>query len=312
MKEDALERIQRYLEKEMPPEEIKAFETELKTNDELAQELALHKEMEDLLTDSPENDLCKNLQLLNSQVKDNKDNPNRLTKYLLWLIPVLLIAGWWFFNPTSTNDQPQVETTTPSPESNFRSAPSKSKIEEENIPEKNQAQEEPENQTPIKTEPSQDVKPKTKNKGKQEPVKKPRPIAANFDTNPSLEFFIGNNVRDNEFEIEVQKKQNNINLQSESEAITFQFNALIKSTTNLQEKNFKLHLFSNDPAAFENFAPLLTNDLTVNPTSDNTYKIDFQKEITLAPGLYYYVLEDLSAEKIHFVEKFEVVVDGRR
>ena len=308
MKEDALEKIQRYLDKAMNAEEAKAFEADLKADDDLNQELALHKEMTALLADSPENDLRKNLQLLNSQVKDEKENPNHLTKYLLWLIPVLLIAGWWFFKPDKSGDQAKVEKTAPAPENNFRSAPSEPSVDKKETPEQNQIQEEPENRTPVEREPKQNKKAKTKNKREQEPIKKSRPIAANFDTNPSLEFFIGNNVRDNDFEIQVQTKQRDINLQSDNETVPFQFSALMKSTANLMEKDFKLHLFSNDPAAFENFQPLSTNDLSLSQTSDNNFRLDFQKSMSLSPGLYYYVLEDFSAEKIHFVEKFKVTI----
>ena len=81
---------------------------------------------------------------------------------------------------------------------------------------------------------------------------------------------------------------------------------LLHSREDISQQDFKLHLFSNDRQAFDDFSPMNTSDLTITPIEGDIYEIDFARSYDLEPGLYYYIIEDLSQEKIHLVEKYEV------
>jgi hypothetical protein len=81
---------------------------------------------------------------------------------------------------------------------------------------------------------------------------------------------------------------------------------LLKSSQKLKDKNFKLHIFSNDKKEFADFNPSFSFDISLENTEADSYQINFQKKLTLKPGLYYYLLEDFDIEKIYFTEKFNV------
>lgn len=276
---------------------MKDFEQELKGDDELQEEMALHQDMEELLSDSPENALRKNLNLLSGEVKE--DRPNSSRWYLLALIPVVLAIGWWLWpgSPETTTNQ----LTPPAIEQETNQEPA---VEQNTIPDtnKDEVDDTPESERKFTPPPA------TPNPGrrKRKTPEAPRAIAANFTPNPSLEFLIENNLRDNEVKIELEEKQVNVQLESADEATAFNILVQLQTQGDLSQQDFKLHLFSNDRQAFEDFSPLSTIDLGIKPKGENSYEIAVNQSYSLTPGLYYYVLEDFAEEKIYLVEKFEV------
>lgn len=309
LSEDTHIKIQRYLDQEMEEQERVAFEKAIKNDKELAGEVALHQDMETFLADTPENNLRKSLQILNEQVdKDDRPSGNWL-KNLFWLIPVVLIGAWWVLTPGQSMDDTRKapdHTTEQSPTTpQKKTTPETETTEQVQPPPEETTEEDP---VPVTPEKSDQEEATEEVEQDAEPLDPPPPIAANFDPNPSLEFLIENNVRDAEFELEVENAPGDISLPSLAEPFNFQFGAVITSEENLLDQDFKLYLFSNDRADFQNFRPLSTNDLTLNKTADDTFRIDFQKNMTLSPGLYYYMLEDFAEEQIYFVQKFRVTV----
>lgn len=300
--ENTYQKIQRYLDKELTGKELEDFKKALKSNKNLAQEVTLQKDMAELLADSPENELRKNLQMLSAQVDEDPSKTGFPFKHLLWIIPIALVAGWFFFS--SRNATP-TETVIIPPINKEEPQPIETKPENNASPAKETSQEKEESTVPER--PTQNDQPK-----KKEAAPSPRPIAANFEPNPSIEFLISNNLRASDFEFTVEKKQDNIKLSAPSNPFKFQFAATIKSEQDLSEQDFKLHLFSNKKADFENFQTLSTFGLPLEVQTDNTYQFELQQTLNLPPGLYYYIIEDLAEEKIYFVEKFEVRVGGKR
>lgn len=293
LNEDKYQKIQAYLDQEMSEKEARAFEREISADQELAQELKLHREMEDLLADSPENALRKSLDLLGQEAKGENPKQGFNSRWLWLLLPVLLGLTWWLSRDNAVPDgierDPPIEQQAP---------PSRG---EEQLPPKQE--EEPENQQPTEEAPPPQRQNDQDSKAQEEP---PRAIAANFTPNPSLEFLMENNLRDNDIRIELVEQQENVRLTQAGEAISFEVRYAVQSREDPSPIDFKLHLFSNDRQAFEDFSPLSTNDLAVVPIEADRYQIDFAASFTLQPGLYYYLLEDFGAEKIYLVEKFEV------
>lgn len=293
--EETYQQIQRYLDQDLSPEELAAFEKEMQENEVLAAEVKLQQEMEELLADTPENNLRKNLQLLNDQVVEETDKKGWNWKSALWLLPVLLVAVWWFVGPDNISesdlDTPIIEPTKP-----VESEASQQIIEENKIEE--------EDSKPLEQDTEKSGNSNNKEQDKIENTSPP--IAANFEPNASLEFLISNPTRSNTVELKIEKKQANVTLSTADQIVTFQFAGQLISTENLVQKAFKLHIFSNNKQAFQDFEPLLTEAIQLTLVSANTYQVDLQKQIQLTPGLYYYLLEDFELEKIYLVEKFEV------
>ena len=117
---------------------------------------------------------------------------------------------------------------------------------------------------------------------------------------------IENNLRDTELSIKLTRKQTDVQLDGAEEPTPFRIKIQLQSRADISQQDFKLHLFSNDRQAFDDFSPISSDDLNIVPLEADVYKIDFTKSYALEPGLYYYLVEDFSEEKIHLVEKFEV------
>lgn len=298
--DDLYRRIDEYLENELSSDERRNFEQAMSEDEELAKEVALQKEIQELLADTPENELRQNLKRLNKQVVETGGTPSR-PKWqwgglLLLLIPII---WWWFYKPGEENIEPPIinqehqESLKEDNSSSIEEMPEKD-IDLPINREKDQA--------PAKIEKTKESKPNPPTQKQKDPG----PIAANFDLNPSIEFLISNNLRSDDIEwSDIQKPQNK--LQSSGNAsIPFRFSAKLQSSEDLTEKKFKLHLFSNKEEAFDNFEPLTSFDLNLNSVSEGVYSIDFQVDLSLTPGLYYYLIEDYEIEKIHYVNKFEL------
>ncbi len=297
LNEEIYGKIQDYLAGGLSEQERIAFEQMMNADEALAQEVALHADMEELLADSMENKLRASLQLLSNQVQEEPLGSGRSLsiKWLWLLIPVVLFAGWWLLK-SPLQDQPSSgniprKIIMDSQEEARDESTEETEIEEA-IP-KTEGLEEQQQQEP--SLPSKTEKPSSPN----------RVIAANFEPNPSLEFLMDNNLRSDDYEWTETQLQKNVT-KTASEAFTFRFSGNLKTTADLSKQQFKLHIFSNKPEAFEEFSPSATHDLILQSTATDTYQIDFQKQMMLSPGLYYYLIEDFSEEQIYFVGKFEV------
>lgn len=310
--EELYDKIQRYLDQEMSVEEAQAFEEAMDKDQTLAREVALNQEMKAMLGESPENELLKNLDMLSSEVEDTPPASGTSWRSLLWFIPVLLIIGWLVFSPSDNNTSQQESKVEPVIEERTI-APA---IEE--VPVESPSEEEPqevEEQELEREETKKNITPAPSDKQKKVPPslpidkkpKKSQPIAAaDFEPNPSLDFLIANNVRNNEIILTIQQKQSDVELKNNGDKTAFKVAGQFEATTDLSDKDFKLHLFSNKKADFDNFEPFSTFDLTLQPDTGNIYKIANSQSLALKPGLYYYLIEDYEVEKIYYVEKFEV------
>lgn len=296
------QRIADYLGNRLKEDSRKQFEQEMQADDQLSKEVELHRDMEELLSDSPENALRKNLKLLGEQAETTSTRkPSKWGVALI--IPILLVAIWWFWGGTDSVQEdhvvPETEVEEPKPavpNSELPLAPT------EDSPVNSQGSDEETAPPPKPTSPP----PPSPGRKRGQRESAPRAIAANFVPNPSIEFLIENNLRDTDLTVKLTKKQPSVRLTSNEDPTPFQIKVQLQSREDISQQEFKLHLFSNDRQAFDDFSPISTNDLSIVPVEADVYEIDFTKSYSLEPGLYYYIIEDFSEEKIHLVEKFEV------
>lgn len=296
--DDLYRRIDEYLDNELSSDERRSFEQAMSEDEELAKEVALQKEIQELLTDTPENELRQNLERLNEQVVQEGASSRSKWRWgglLLLLVPFI----WWLYKPAEEN----IEHSTLNQEQ-------QESLEEENVPSDEEVSEkdidlptnEEKDQVPVETEKTKEPEPNPPTQKQEDPG----PIAVNFDPNPSIEFLISNNLRSDDMEwSDIQTVKDKLQ-SSNNTSIPFHFRAQLKSAEDLTEKKIKLHLFSNEEEAFDNFEPLKSFDLNLDSISEDVYFIDFQINMSLAPGLYYYIVEDYEIEKIHYVNKFEL------
>jgi hypothetical protein len=69
---------------------------------------------------------------------------------------------------------------------------------------------------------------------------------------------------------------------------------------------FRVHLFSNRPADYENFQPIFTEDLVFQVEGDH-YIFQLSHPEALDPGLYYYLIEEAENGEIYGVGKVTVL-----
>ncbi len=271
------EKMDRYLQQEMGPEELKQFQAAMAADDALRAEVELQAEMKEYLKDSPENELRRNLQKLGAQYQEESrsSGPKRLW-YLLLLIPILGGLLWWTSSPST-------------PQATGSEQPAVEQPEEANPAQNTSPQDEtaPTPESPAPTRPS-------------------GPIAANFAPNPALEFLLYNNARSNGWQIEIQSAQQDVSL-AENEMTPLEFSAILQGDDITAEKVFKLYLFDNDAQRYADFDALHSFDLALRPEeTPNTYELYLSTEVQLKPGLYYQILEDFETEEILWVGKFMV------
>jgi hypothetical protein len=300
--EEIYRNIQRYLDDRLGPEEREAFEREMKANAELAREVELNREMKTFLADTPENELRRNLQLLGEQAEEPKTRPSAgWWRWLVFLLPLVLVS-WWLLRDSRENSRvesviPKEETSAPALNQDRGVTPP---------PEKTDTKQED-----AKTIPAPEIQRSEETgtppeKSTQAADRDRSPIAANTEPIPALELLIDNNVRSTDFQWVDTNPPPDVSLPSPGAAFNFRFSGALTSEANLPEKEFQLHLFSNDPDAFAVFNPLSSFPLTFEETAERTFKVDFQKPLTLRAGLYYYLIEDTATEKIYWVGKFMV------
>ena len=296
--ENIHETIEAYLDNELSTAERQAFEQQIHNDQDLALEVALSREMRELLAETPENELRKSLERLNKQVdlpKVTGKTSGRFNRDLWWLIPIVFLIGWRFFGPEIEFASVQSERPVIAPEVATPPPPQEQSV----VP----VPEVPQEESPAAPPPRGEESPPAAEK----PASSPQPIAAaEFTPNPALELLIGNTRRSSEIVLEVTQKQPDVQVQKENDPVTFKFGATLTASENLLEQDFKLHLFSNDQAAYQDFSPLFTDDLSLADEEGEKFRIDFNRTYSLQPGLYYYVLEDFATEKIYYVQKFVV------
>ena len=154
---------------------------------------------------------------------------------------------------------------------------------------------------------SEEANPTNRNTIKELPPKenKPNYIAADFEANPALDFLIGNNLRSNEIVFVIEKKIGNISLSSLDDVIEFRFSGKVKSGGESLPEKIKVNLFSNKKLDYEDFKPISSTELNIQKVGED-YRFDFQRNIKLKPGLYYYTLEDENGTSHQNIRNFMI------
>lgn len=292
------EQIERYLNGSLSEEEKVAFEQQMVTNEELAEDVRLHQEINAHLQDNAwhktsaaisavNNDFFNKIEKLPSSNEDKSPTtaPSKRKWWLGGLAGILLLSGsFWLFTDwnNTTKNTNIVPTELPTP--------TKTIFEEEQNKENiKNIEDTPTTNTPL-PKPSTTAPSTTTDK----------PIASanskDFTTNPILEGFIKENLRSNSSELTITSPVSGaVFNKNGNKKIALKITGSSKNGT-----TYRIFIYDNKVSNFEKARPVLSRNLSVK----NTFR--FNALIELEEGLYYYYIIDANTEDIAGIGKFFV------
>jgi len=269
------ELIEQYLLGQLEGEPLQDFTLQLMRDQQLQKEVDAHR----ILIKS----LWKNTTPSSTTKTDKPSNNIRKWGLLILGLAIVAIFTYWFSSSNDQNKGTTSEQTLPNTEEKNISPPAEIIdtpviIEQEEAPQDSPEESQPQN-----------------NQKEQEAPISPPPIAANFDPNPALENYFGQ-LRGGELEINNPTQISTLTL--DNGKVNFQ---LAGTFTADEEEVLTIHFFSNKKEDYEQFRPIVSEQL---PLGEND-EIEWKKEFELIKGLYYYQIEGENSGLL-YVGKVEV------
>lgn len=270
------DRIEKFLQHNMTKAEEQAFRLEMEKNEELAQKVAYNKELMEFFEER-EPALKNTLNQFGDKYFVPKNNKLGTKKWLI-ILPSLLLVAFLIYYLTPKNN------TTSSSNNNTIIIPVEkdSLMDKPTINESTKPISEP-TENPSNIEQSPDS---VKENNKQIAVINP----ADFRPNPALENLIKEPLRDD----------NSIVITKPAKGKQFDYAATInlelQGSTEINPP-FQFFIYSNKKEDFYNDNKLLNVTLQ---------SLNFNANLSLNRGLYYYIIQEKSNEEILFVSKFSI------
>jgi len=293
------EKIEAYLSGTLTGTVLEQFEAELLTNEALAMEVSIHRDMAALLVSSPKDELRANLANLSDDYIVAKEGFNWDKWLPLLALAALMIASIWYsYNLKTANyNVPEmvIPETTVAP-SIVAPVQDSTTIQQKESVQKEQTA--PKKPTPKKQPQFLPDTPKPQ-------PKKPNPAiaAADLAPNPALESFINNQVRSGDFDFEVAKVND---LAIVDDEVVIKYQGQLTTNEDLSEYAFTAHLFSNKVADYENFSSIKSWNIGFTEFSETIMQFNIEEQMQLKPGRYYLYLEDADSGTIYNVQTFLV------
>jgi len=280
---DKINRIERYLAKDMSKAEQLAFEEDLSSDMELAAEVKIHQMLQDEFGDVEKQNLLKAIG--DAERRHRTTEPpqgNQANRWIkgIFLLVALLGVGWflWPSQADFPGDEPEpgmeikVETVDESPES----------------PSPEQGRESDEVRQP-------QTNPKTPSAS--QPL--PPPIASldptDFTPHPYLDQQIGQASRaDSRYDITAKANRTQLEIKGQLEGIEV-------------DQSWVLMVYSNQGEDYVNGDFLLREIIALEVQEEGeTFSFSFRQTVNWTPGLYYYFLAYESDEEPKYVGKLRV------
>ena len=135
-----------------------------------------------------------------------------------------------------------------------------------------------------------------------------RPIAANLRPNPALEYQLGAGQyrTDNAQGFRWTRSPETQPVFAQQGGKTrFAFDAAAIASAEVAAQ-LRWQIFSNRKSDYEAGRAQHTGQLAARLTSNDAYSLSAQADVTLPPGLYYYLVEDAESGAVYFIGKFVV------
>jgi len=197
-----------------------------------------------------------------------------------FLAVLLTLSGgllFWFYRPAPTAQQQPVEQSAP-----------------------------PQPSQPIAQQPAPDSPPSAVQRPTS-PVQRPTSaaLAANLKPNPTLEYMVGPGQYRAAAEgfrwTKPPTEQPDFAQQNGKTQFALRAEAAVPEAVLGQ---LQWAIYSNQPADYEASRPVRTGQFFSEKTSGGAYQISAQAALSLAPGLYYFLVENRDSGELYFVGKF--------
>lgn len=282
------EKIEDFLAGRLKGKELEEFKKQLETDGELISEVNMHKELTDFLPATPKNQFRNTL----SGIRDTVDTPavrkdDSLNGKKWWLgIGLILIIGigsLFFFD-----NKPEVQA-----EIDDNSNPILNQEEKaSDIP---PAAELEDSKKEVVPESTKKEPVKTPTETRQKPIKKPRPIAADFSVNPLIEAEMGDLVRGSKIEVLLENPSGDAKWSLSKGNASINFTGVLDTDEALANIAVRLLLFDNKKETYENWQPVWEQEVDLKEV-DGKFQFSIIENLKLKPGLYYYIFEDVNEE----------------
>jgi hypothetical protein len=284
-----------YLSNSLDPETKQAFEQQLAVDPDFAARVALEREVADAIGASPEHELRANLGRISKQFPTPESLGIQAEKSAGWrserrwqIIGGLVIIvglflgnlkqiekalGFGAENAASPMTLPQAKPTEPTPVlENPSSAEPKAND--------SKAHEFKDSQTPAQSE----------------------PIAGAFTPIAQLEAAIGTQVRSGELRFLISEPRHGVTLTRLDGKTKFSLSGKLEGRSKIFNIVYSALIFNNNKQRFETMRALENQALDIAPNGN----FHWEKNLNLAPGLYYLLIEDRESGEWMFVDKFTV------
>lgn len=281
MKEEQIIQIERFINGEMNPSEKQAFANQMDSDAALRETVELWQDMDQALRPAPEDALRQQLAPITQHYTEQ--NKPKSKRSWWWAGGLILVVVGFLLWPRP--EQPNVDSVPMEEEAR----PESPAIAEEPAGIDDSSNSETETPDPENTQPpSTPTLEEPRANLRQEPAEEPGPIAAAYSPNPQFEALLGQQLRSNEYTLQLQPVQVDETNQQ------LQFTGELETETPPDSwPPFRLLLFTNDPAAFANYQALQSHQLRWTPiVSSTVYAFSWASPPNLSPGLYYYLIED--------------------
>lgn len=286
--QEQYEKIEAYLNDELPAAERKAFEAAMTEDPALTREVNLHRRLATVLGDEQEWQLRQNLESLrdsvpDDQLEDGKPGKNRRAGgLLLGMLGLVIIASllyWYATSDATTASETVPATEAPAPANEDEEAPL----------------EEAENPPPVAEEKPAPPPPASV---------APEPYAAL----PLLEALAKASPLSNIYEFELRSAvEGNApkQLRLDGEMLSAQWEG---------QTPFVVEIFSNNPAQYPD-RPVQEGELLLQPIEEDgpiafaakqAYIANYEAPVDLQPGLYYYQVRLQGLDEVLWVGRFRL------
>ena len=279
------ELIDEYLAGTMSAAAREEFQRRMAADPELAARVQLERELFDAIGASPETELRANLREISAKF----DSPASLEEAVVlpprkhgWnfrMLAVLflaaLVAAFFVFRAL-----PSADAVSPAPQP----APAPLPAPQQSAP-----------GTPAENIPAQ--RPSQPDKA----VQKSRPVASAYEPIPKLETYIGSQFRSADFRVSIDAPAPAATFSTPAGKLNFSLSGKTEGDMPAGA-GLRILIFSNNIRDFEAMHPMETSALPVSAEG----KFIFKKQISIRPGLYYYLIEEEQSGAWMHVGKFQI------
>jgi len=306
--EQLYEKIEAYLNGDLSAADHKVFEDELANDAALQKEVELHRRLDNELSKPNKKLLRDNLKVISARqtidltkeaVPKNIETSKPATfKWLPILLIALALLGGAYFLTRSTVDKAEVKPLPPQQE---LESPTQT----------------PQEQTPPLEQPAPTSNGRKLHQANNENIEKPElesevPLIASvdpadFENNPYLDNQIGNTVRGESYNVVMDESATAEKIRLTDGVAQLRLKGALKSDGELaKEASFVLMIYTNKKEDYLEDRAILNVPINLQPLNNDAFPFQFNANLRITPGLYYYLIAEKDNDEPLHVGKFEV------